>query len=332
MLLRVVAVAFCLIAGCAAPAKESPSAVSSPTTAPIPACPTPTLARQAYDAGEEFFGDEFPEQAFTMQLEGTVEGEVGVFLIAHAPATQGIRALTPDGEFRVLGKYYTIDADDVQGYGRDHQPDATYDSFIEGFEEDDDGPTSFLDGLSFSDYAASCTTHQGQPAIEFRYERDGLKDVAIVLQAAPYRAVAGERVDPALQDNYRVSLKYDVPTITLQTTLPRIPITAPLDVLQFYTNARGGQYMLAEFGSGTEWAPLSEVEYQLVDSVGTLYLQDPLQEGTFDLGDGDVFRFDDRDNNNMLSADDVIEYDLGPSLDIAFWDTWANGSVNVVAE
>lgn len=261
--------------------------------------------------------------AFAMTLMGTIEGEVDEMLIKIDPAKQAFYTRSSEATITLVGESMSYSDDEEGWYARDHNP-AVWQDFLEILNEDDESELSFLDDLSAADYASTCATLGSVEVIEYRYEKDGVEDVKVLEQSPPYRFVSGKTVDPQLQDNFRTSVSYQTPSIAVDTSLPRMPITWFLEADVSSINDRGGIYMEATFTDGTEWAPFNELEFHLVDDEGTVYRYDTLDDAAWDLDDGDYFEFRDKDDNRMLSTGDHIIMDLGPGLDIVFYDLWAD--------
>ncbi len=306
-----------LLPGCVS--LDSLTGDESPQEAP--SCPTESQKLAAWNAGQDFetgLGD----QPLTMRLEGTLEGEVDTIQIYLDPEHQALRMDSSDGDLRRVGPVYSIRSDEGAFQGRDHNPATGYEAFLAELDEDE--APSFLDDLVLEDYTVTCLTRGGTELLEFRYEQDGYLDVSHVEANAPYRVVSGQVTDPQLQDNFRVSVAYGRPLIIVDADARRVPLTLELEADNAFMNERGGLYMDATFKGGSEWAPFEELAFHLVDSGdGTVYASDRLADGAWDLGDGDYFEFRDKDDNGLLSEGDEMILDLGPGLDISFWDDWA---------
>lgn len=317
------------LSGCALPTvSDDPPVAQAPVE---PSCPTDALRRQVYADAEAFGNDRLGvDVAGTIRLEGTMEGEIGTFVFALAPAAKSLRFSIPGTEVRVVEPFFSIEStgdEPVAVYGRDHRPGSTFDEFLEEFGGEDEA--SFTDDLTVDDYVATCVERGGVAAIEYRYERDGRRDVNVAERTGAHRPLSGEIVDPALQDNYRISVSYDVPTVTVDASLERMPSTWGFGIIDSYTNARGGLYLSGKLDDATTWAPLHELEVHLVDEAGTVYVSEPLASKLYDMGDGDLFRYTDQDANGKFSQDDTFFMDVGPGLDIAIFDAWAMAYVLV---
>lgn len=321
-----------LVAGCSAASTTPSSTVAIPQTTTIAPCPDDGLRRSAYaDAGEFFEGD-ILRTAFTMRLEGTMEGKVGTRMLALDAVAKSVRVSDGDTDVRVVGTFYSVSSGDTKQYGRNHQAGAQYEGIVEILQASiHDAEPDFLDDLGVDDYTATCMDQGGVQAIRYSYQKDGRKDVKVVERIGKHRPLSGESVDPAMQDNYRASMSYATPTITVDATLPKVPITAIIEPITYAQNARGGLTMVAEMKAGTAWAPFGEILTQIVGTDGTVYAARVLQAGIWQLGDGDLFEYQDKDANGILSTGDRFSMDLGPGLDVAFFDAWANTSVGVKA-
>ena len=321
-----------LIAGCSSPsAPEHATNTNAPTTTIAP-CPSETLRRAAYADAEAFLKDDILQTAFTMRMEGTMQGKVGTNIFALDPAAKAVRISAAENDVRVAGTYYSVSSGETKIYGRNHQPGAQYQQVFDLMQNSVKNPEpDFFDDLTVEDYAATCIEQGGVAAIEYRYEKGGRKDVNVAESGGRHRPLSGETVDAALQDNYRASMSYATPTIVVDSTLPKIPLMVKMDPIVYTQNERGGISMIAELKPGTAWAPFGEIQTQLVGSDGTIVAARPLQAGIWNMDDGDLFEYQDKDSNSMLSTGDRFSMDLGPDLDIGFFDTWAGASANLQA-
>lgn len=252
-------------------------------------------------------------------------------IFATAPSSGSLRFSGPETEVRIAGEFYSMEIDevgtedDLSIYGRNHQPMAFFNQFMAEFEDD---TPSFTDDLTVDDYIATCKTQGGVEVIEYLYEKDGRRDVNVAEKTGLNRPLSGESVDPALQDNFRMSISYEAPTIAVDTSLPKAPLTWSWDIVDETTNARGGPYISGKVHEDSEWAPLSEFIVRLVDSGdGTVYLEEQLKNGFHDFQDGDIFRYNDHDSNAKISTGDTFIIDLGPGLDVTLFDKWASSEV-----
>lgn len=316
-----------VLAGCSDPDPKPGPPSSSSTIPSTEACPSDALRRQVYADSEAYFEDRLlVDVPGTVRLEGTLEGEVGTFIVAVDPAKKAMRVSGPGLEVRVAEPYYSMemeDGDDVlAAYGRDHRPGATYDEFMDQFAGED--APSFTDDLTVDDYVATCKEQGGVEVIEYRYESGGRRSVNVAERTGSHRPLSGEEVDPALQDNFRASVSYDVPAITVDASLERRPLTWAFDVVDSGENDRGGIHLSGTLAEETEWAPFTELEVHLIDQGdGSVYFEETLASKTYDMGDGDLFTFTDKDSNGKLSAGDTFVMDVGQGLDIYLYDTWA---------
>src|SRR5688572_28587508 len=75
---------------------SSSSTSASSASAAAETCPSDELRRQAYADSEVFFEDRMlVDVPGTIRLEGTLEGEVGTFLIAADPDARSLRVSGP---------------------------------------------------------------------------------------------------------------------------------------------------------------------------------------------------------------------------------------------
>lgn len=317
VLIVVSILAFVMFAGC--------SSIPDDSQTQAAACPTDSIKRTAYAAAQDYIDDEIMggKVAASMSLIGTLEGEIDDVLLKIDPARDAFYIRSNEGTLTVVGHENTIVEDDLEIYSRNYKPNFLQE-WLEMISEEDDAELSFIDELTVDDYTASCTTLGGKDVIEFSYSGNGVEETKTAEADWPYRPLTGRTVDPALQDNYRLSMSYDVPMISIDRTLTKFPITWGLEADNAFTNVRGGLYIDATFTDDTEWAPLGEFEFHLVDTDGTVYVSDVLDDGAWDMGDGDYFEFRDKDKNDMLSPGDEMIMDVGPGLDIQFYDTWAD--------
>lgn len=331
------------LAGCAgeAPAADavpaSPSAavpsaivpVPSPTPAtaapPVETCPSPALKAAAYAAAEAFFTD-LGGKRLTMQMEGTMEGVVGTITFAIDP--QAKRMLVDDsneGRYVFVGEQYSVKADGTTVVGRDFNPKGAFWNYYQLIMGDmrADQTTGFAADLTVGDYEAECVTLGGVEAIRYTSESGDMRDVFTLERAAPHRPLSGTVVDPALKDNYRVKLAYGEPTISLDASGTRAAPTITFEIVDKRTNAQGGVYMSVRIAEDTHYARFSDLDVRLVGEDGTVYREDDLEHADYDFDDGDNFQYRDRDGDEMVSPGDTFVMDVGPGLDIFFYDVWS---------
>lgn len=320
-----------LLAGCASQDGGAPTpALTTPTSTPASptpgACPSEELRLAAYEAADGAMKD-FEGVRFSGSSQGTFEGDAGTISFAVDPAQRLLdfrQNLDERVDVRVNGTWYSIDAPDQRGHGRDLREGAIFDlfyaDFLEGFEEDG----GFEDSLVLADYNTTCKTVAGVEVVEFRYEEEGKKMVMQMERAPPHRPIAGEYADPLTQDNQRLSFTYDAVSVKVDDDLPKFPVDMIIDVLNYTVNERGGITMTASISDETAWVPLEDLDFRLMDTEGRMWFEHELADGFYDMEDGDTFEFDDVDGNGLLSERDVFTMDVGAQLDIVFFDTWAD--------
>ena len=335
-----------VLAGCAAPSDApgtpTPStaggsattpAVASPT--PDASCPTPAQKRAAFDGATAFL-ESLEGHRLVATLEGTLEGEVGTITIAADPENHRLHfASTADeSDVRVDGTNYSVSTTEATGHGRHLKPGAIFATFygalLEGAGDDPTGGVSFAADKGVDDYEARCLTLGGVDAIEFGYEGENETETIVVEADGLHRPLSMRIVDPPLKDDYRAKFSYDAPTIRVQTSLPRLPPTLAFDVVDTYTNDRDGLYLSARFNDDAHWVDLDDVSIELVDDEGSVYYEAPLRDGDYDMEDGDFFQFRDRDDNGLLSTGDTFVMDVGPGLDVAFFDAWSREYADMI--
>lgn len=296
-------------------------------------CVDDDTQRRMKAALERFETADIGEEPMTMVFDGRMDGENSDITIAVSPAQKALRLSIPDMEIRVKGNEYSYedlsdDPDAIDVYGRNHRPNALYDEFLELANDDSEDSTEFLNEVAFEDYTISCTESNGVQLAELSYEDEDSEERLVVERSGQFRPVQGIVRDDISDDNFRVSISYQEPTIKVDTTLQRVPLTVALESASAFENARGGVIETMIVTDGTEWAPLSQLTVQLTDGE-SVYREDALRAGNFDWDDGDTFRFDDRDGNGLLSDGDRMTYDLGPGLFVGLWDSWAGASAAV---
>lgn len=294
------------------------------------ACIAPTEAVTIFTNGERFAEKLVTsfDTTFTMVLTGTIEGEPDTLTIAYDAANNAALLRGNDFDMRLKAGYYSI-AEGLDGiYGRDLDPAATAKAFLVEFMAEDDLGVSFADDLTAADYEVTCGAANGVEIATFTYDVDGLRDVITFERNSPNRPLSGQTVDPALQDNFRVSISYDQPTIRVDDALDRIWLTVALDGLDYETVEDGwiGEYRI---GDETEWAQLSEIDLAIVTEGGQILDTYEFQPGEWEIDEG-YYDFTDADGNGLLSAGDLLEIGLLDGFDFTFWDNWAEETVDII--
>lgn len=288
-------------------------------------CPSEAVLRTIFeDAGA--FLDDPAAHAFEQQVVGTIAGDLeDATITVNGPEGQ-TRIQDSEGDFRIDAPYFSKQSAATNFYGRNHLPD-----LIADFWAGDEG-SSFDDEIGFDDYSTSCVEYEGQDAVRFEWApEDGIKRVLIAERGGDHRPLWGQVVDEAQQNNYRMAFEYDdIPEVSPDRNMPRWAATFYLDITENSRNSRGGTDISATLADGTEWVPLSELEVHLVNAqTGFVYFSDDLEDGGYDMADGDLFTYTDEDDNGLVSPGDSFAYTIGPGLDIAFWDEWADGYVSL---
>lgn len=298
--------------------------------------------RAAVEAAIKDFDANFGKQAMTMRAVGTMEGDTGTVRLSIDPGREALQyAGTGDfgegGEIttRTISHEYVVEFQGSSFYGRDHSPTSDlafrglHASLLSDLADDDEWGVAFLADEGGLDAAeATCTTISGVAVIQLVDRAEGIE--IWVEAAAPHRPVHFEEESPG--NDYAMDFSSDVPDIQIDRLLPRVPVTVYLQTDAYESNVRGGVYAEFTVAEGSEWAPFTEIDFQLIDEGdATVYFQDRLDHAYWDLADGDWFDYEDADGDAMVSTGDRFSYDLGAGLDILFMDVWADEIVDLQA-
>lgn len=276
------------------------------------------------------------EVPHSASLEGRMHGEIGTGYIAIDSAAEQARLRfsfpSTDFDLRIDGSSYSVETPTTSGYGRDYDAGANIAWVVDMMDEtlSDPASTTFLDRLTFEDYEAACDTYQGEENLWFQFDGRGVSHAFWSQGTSPFNPVFETVVDRASDDDYRVSFDFDRVQVDVDDRLPRLPLTSVFTLEDAYENARGGLYLSGTLTSESESAPLEDIDVLLVDAnTGHSYTRFVLEDGNFDLEDGDAFAYFDRDRDGLISAGDGFWMDLAPGLDITFYDTWADAEVDL---
>lgn len=284
------------------------------------ACVDASEARRLYDGAQDWLED-LGSTAFTMRLEGTIEGTVDTVVMSADPDDNAVHLESGEGIIVFEHPYYSIETGDLSGYGRDHDDRNTAGSVLDELLGEDLG-VSFADDIQFSDYGYECATLGGLEVLRFHYEFDGTVDeFSVPLEGTPY-PVSGRSVDPALQDNFRISVSLDPPRIRADDALERLPLT--IDILGFaFEDGGDGVISSGILGAETEWVPFSELDLAVTEAeTGAEWGVYELEPGEWELDEG-YYILEDRDDNDLLSEGDYLEVGLAYDFDWELLDTWA---------
>jgi hypothetical protein len=316
-----------LVAGCSALTGDAPAPTT--TTAAVVTCPTQAEQLAAHQVMQESDMDLLGTH-WTIRMEGTLEGDIGTFIVAVDLDANAAYMSAPGLTTKFKAPYLSMQVEDEAYYARNHNPANSAAAFLEEFTKEDELGIGFSDELSLADYEVTCVTLGGKEALKFRYDKDGYVDETTVERAAPHRPLAGRYVDPALQDNFRVSVSYDRPNIVPDSSLTRLPVTMAWEQLDF-AEAEGAFAYELRAGSETSWAPLTELDILILGDEahdqGVIYNQYRLQAGTYELDEGE-YTFADADNNQMLSTGDTLLIALVDGYAFSFYDSWASAEAD----